>query len=80
VAQNSARRGGSAIDARTTRHAGYAVSQRIRKRIETHFGDAKQHRGARRLKVRGLAKMDFMFTLGAAVTNLVRLPRLMGLT
>lgn len=78
VAQNSARRGGSAIDARTTRHAGYAISQKIRKLIETHFGDAKQHRGTRRLKVRTLAKMDFMFTLGAAVTNLVRLPRLMG--
>jgi transposase len=80
VAQNSARRGGSAIDAQTTRHAGYAISQQIRKLIETHFGDAKQHRSLRRLRVRGLAKMDFMFTLGAAVTNLVRLPRLMGLT
>jgi len=78
VAQNTARRGGSAIDARTTRHAGYGVSQVIRKLIETHFGDKKQHRGGRQLKVRGIAKADFVFTLGTAVTNLVRMARLLG--
>jgi IS5 family transposase len=78
VAQNTARRGGSAIDARTTRHAGYRVSQVIRKLIETHFGDKKQHRGGRQLKVRGIAKADFVFTLGTAVTNLVRMARLLG--
>lgn len=78
VAQNKARLGGSAIDARTTRHAGYGVSQVIRKLIETHFGDKKQHRGGRQFKVRGIAKADFVFTLGTAVTNLVRMARLLG--
>ena len=77
VAQNSARAGGSAIDGRTTRHVGYEISQRIRKRIETIFGDAKQHRNARQFKVRGKAKADFMFTLTIAVSNLVRMAGLM---
>ena len=77
VAQNTARNGGSAIDGRTTRHAGYAVSQHIRKRIETLFGDGKQHRGVlRQLKVRGLKKADFVFTLVLSVTNLVRMAKL----
>lgn len=78
VAQNTARPGGSAIDARTTRHAGYGLSQLIRKLIETHFGDKKQHRGGRQVKVRGLKKVDFVFTLGAAATNLVRMAKLLG--
>jgi transposase len=78
VAQNTARRGGSAIDGRTTRHEGYRISQVIRKRIETLFGDKKQHRGGRQVKVRGLAKVDFIFTLGTAVTNLVRMAKLLG--
>lgn len=78
VAQNSARPGGSAIDGRTTRHAGYGISQVIRKLIETHFGDKKQHRGARQVKVRGLKKVDFVFTLGSAVTNLLRMTKLLG--
>ena len=78
VAQNTARPGGSAIDARTTRHAGYALSQNIRKRIETLFGDGKQHRGVlRQLKVRGLKKAGFVFTLVLSVTNVVRLAKLM---
>lgn len=78
VAQNTARPGGSAIDGRTTRHAGYAISQRIRKLIETHFGDKKQHRGGRQVKVRGLDKVGFAFTLGTVVTNLVRMTKLLG--
>lgn len=78
VARNTARRGGSAIDGRTTRHAGYGISQVIRKLIETHFGDKKQHRGGRQVKVRSLAKVDFVFTLGGVVTNLVRMARLLG--
>lgn len=78
VARNTARRGGSAIDGCTTRHAGYGISQVIRKLIETHFGDKKQHRGGRQVKVRSLAKVDFVFTLGGAVTNLVRMARLLG--
>lgn len=77
VAQNTARPGGSALDARTTRHAGYALSQNIRKRIETLFGDGKQHRGVlRQLKVRGLKKASFVFTLVLSVTNLVRMAKL----
>ena len=77
VAQNTARPGGSAIDARTTRHAGYALSQNIRKRIETLFGDGKQHRSMlRQLKVRGLKKAGFVFTLVLSVTNLVRMAKL----
>lgn len=78
VARNTARPGGSAIDGRTTRHAGYAISQRIRKLIETHFGDKKQHRGGRQVKVHGLDKVGFAFTLGTAVTNLVRMRKLLG--
>lgn len=49
VARNTARPGGSAIDGRTTRHAGYGIPQVIRKLIETHFGDKKQHRGGRQV-------------------------------
>jgi transposase len=81
VAQNLKRPGGSAIDGRTTRHAGYAISQTIRKRIENLFGDGKQHRGLiRQLKVRGLPKAAFVFTLSMSVTNLVRMAKLMMLS
>ncbi len=62
VAQNTTHRA-SAIDARTTRHPGYAVSQVIRKLIETIFGDAKEHGRLRQLKVRGLPRAQQMFTL-----------------
>jgi len=72
VAQNDTHRR-SAIDRRTTRHGGYAVSQRIRKRIEEGFGWAKTIGGMRKLKHRGLAKVDFQFTLTFAAYNLVRL-------
>ena len=76
VAQNvSGRR--SAIDRRTTRHAGYAASQRIRKRIEEAFGWIKTIAGLRKTKLRGLAKVDWTFTFAAAAYNLVRLPRLL---
>ena len=72
VAQNDTHRR-SAIDRRTTRHRGYAVSQRIRKRIEEGFGWAKTIGAMRKLKHRGLAKVDFQFTLTFAAYNLVRL-------
>jgi transposase len=79
VAQNLKHSGGSAIDARTTRHAGYALSQVIRKRIENLFGDGKQHRGQiRQLKVRRLPKANFVFALSMAATNLVRMAKLMA--
>ena len=79
VAQNmSGRR--SAIDKRTTRHPGYAKSQRIRKRIEEAFGWIKGVAGLRQTKLRGLAKVDWAFTFAAAAYNLVRLPKLIGAT
>ncbi len=76
VAQNTTRR--SAIDGRTTRHAGYAASQRIRKRIEEAFGWMKSVGGMRRPMLRGLSRMGFAFTFTAAAYNLVRLPRLLA--
>ena len=72
VAQNDTNRR-SAIDRRTTRHPGYAHSQRVRKRIEEAFGWAKTIGGLRKLKHRGLPKVDFQFTLTFAAYNLVRL-------
>ena len=76
VAQNTARAGGSAIDARTTRHAGYAVSQKKRKRIEECFGWLKDIALLRKLKHRGLFKVGWIFTFAAAAYNLVRLRKL----
>ena len=67
----------SAIDGRTSRHDGYAASQRIRKRIEEAFGWIKTIAGMRKTKLRGLAKVDWAFTFAAAAYNLVRLPRLL---
>src|SRR6201986_2297538 len=75
VAQNTnARR--SAIDRRPTRHPGYAVSQRIRKRVEEAFGWAKTVAGLRKMRHRGLPKVGWQFTLAMAAYNLVRLPKL----
>jgi transposase len=77
VTQNNKRRR-SAIDGRTTRHAGYAVSQRIRKRIEEVFGWMKTVGGQRKTRYRGTAKVGWMFTLSAAAYNLIRMPKLLG--
>jgi hypothetical protein len=76
VARNTGRRGGSAIDRRTTRHSGYAVSRRKRKRIEECFVWLKDIALMRKLRHRGLAKVDWMFTFAAAVYNLVRMRNL----
>ena len=76
VAQNDGRRGGSAIDARTTRHAGYGVSQKKRKRIEECFGWLKDIALLRKLKHRGLFKVAWIFTFAAAAYNLVRMRKL----
>lgn len=70
----------SAVDARTTRHAGYAVSQRLRKRIEEAFGWIKTTGGLRKTRHRGLARVGWMFTLSVAAYNLVRLPKLLAAT
>jgi hypothetical protein len=76
VAQNTNGRS-SAIDGRTTRHRGYAVSLRIRKRIEESFGWIKTIAGQRKTRFRGLERVGWAFTLCAAAYNLVRLPRLL---
>jgi hypothetical protein len=66
----------SAIDGRTTRHAGYAQSQQRRKLTEEAFGWAKTIGGLARPMRRGLARMGFAFTFAMAAYDLVRLPRL----
>jgi len=76
VAQNTERRGGSAIDERTTRHAGYAISQRKRKRIEQSFGWMKIIGMLKKVKLRGLEKVRWLFTFVGAAYNLCRLGRL----
>jgi transposase len=76
VAQNQSGRR-SAIDGRTTRHPGYAVSLRIRKRIEEVFGWAKSSAGQGKTRFRGLPRVRFAFTLTLAAYNLVRLPKLL---
>jgi transposase len=77
VAQNNKRRR-SAIDGRTTRHPGYAVSQRKRKRIEEVFGWVKTVGGLRKTRHRGTARVGWMFTLAAAAYNAVRIPKLLA--
>ena len=77
VAQNTSNRR-SAIDRRTTRHPGYAVSQRIRKRIEVGVGWIKEIALQRRARHRGKARVGWQFTLAAAAYNLIRLPRLLA--
>ncbi len=77
VAQNTNGRR-SAIDRRTTRHAGYAMSQRIRKRIEEGFGWIKTVGGQRKTRFRGKDRVGWAFIFAAAAYNLVRLPKLLG--
>jgi transposase len=76
VTQNPTRRGGSAIDARTTRHDGYAKSQHARPRIEPAFGWLKTIAWIRKVKLRGLANVDWLFVFASAAFNLIRLPKL----
>jgi len=79
VAQNTTYRR-SAIDGRTTQHAGYAVSQRLRKRIEEPFGWMKTIAGLRQTKHRGAERVGWTFTFAAAAYNLIRLTKLLGAT
>ncbi len=76
VAQNHKRPGGSAIDGRTTRHPGYAISQRKRKRIEECFGWLKTIALMRKLRHRGVCQVDWIFTFACAAYNLVRMRNL----
>ena len=69
---------GSAIDARTTRHAGYAVSQRKRKLIEESFGWSKTVGPIAKTMLRGLENVGAQFTMTMAAWNLSKLPRLLA--
>ena len=77
VAQNVKRPGGSAIDGRTTRHAGYKVSQQKRKRVEEVFGWLKTVGMLRKTRHRGVFKVGWVFTFAASAYNLVRMRNLM---
>ncbi|MGH6993890.1 MAG: IS5 family transposase [Caulobacteraceae bacterium] len=68
----------TAIDGRTTRHPGYGISQRCRKRIEEVFGWIKGSAGLAKVKLRGRARVDAAFTLALAAYNLIRLTKLLG--
>jgi len=68
------------LDRRTTRHDGYAVSQRKRKRVEEIFGWIKAYGGLRRTLVRGLGRVQLHAYLGGAAYNLLRLARLQPMT
>ena len=76
VAQNQARPGGSALDGRTVRHGGYAVSQCIRKQVEETFGWMKTVGGLRRTRYRGRARVQMHAYLVAAAYNLLRIANL----
>jgi hypothetical protein len=76
VAQNVERNGGSAIDERTTRHDGYGISQRLRKRVEEIFGWGKTIGGLRRTRLRGRRRTQLAAYLIGAAYNLLRISRL----
>lgn len=67
----------TAIDERTTRHEGYGVSQRCRKRIEEVFGWIKAQAGLAKIKLRGCTKVEAAFTFAVAAYNLIRIPKLL---
>ena len=76
VAQNHARPGGSALDARTVRYPGYALSQWMRKRVEEAFGWMKMVGGLRQTRYRGRARVQMHAYLVAAAYNLIRIAKL----
>jgi len=76
VTPHIARKAGSIIDARTTRHPGYAISQQKRKRIEEIFGWLKTMGGLRKTHHRGVARVGWTFTFALAAYNLVRMRNL----
>ena len=78
VTQNLARPGGNAIDGRTTRHEGYAMSQHARPRIEPAFGWLKTIAWMRKVRLRGLPNVDWLFVFASAAFNLIRLPKLLA--
>jgi transposase len=76
VARNQARPGGSALDARTARHPGYAVSQWVRKQVEEAFGWMKTIGGLRKTRYRGRERVQMHAYLVATAYNLIRLAKL----
>lgn len=76
VAANDTRIGGSAVDGRTTRHSGYAMSQTVRKRIEEHFGWGKTIGRIRQTLYRGIRRVDQHFKLTMTASNIVRMARM----
>jgi len=75
VVQNDTNRQ-SAIDGRTTRHAGYEISLSRRWLVEKVFGWLKQTAGMRQVKLRGLEKVQWLFVFSCAAYNLLRIPKL----
>jgi transposase len=67
----------TAVDGRTTRHPGYRASQICRKRIEEVFGWIKTQAGLAKVKLRGCAKVEALFTFTVAAYNLIRIPKLL---
>lgn len=78
MAQNVKHSGGSAIDERTTHHAGYAISQKKRKRIEESFGWLKTIALMRKVRHRGIHEVGWVFTFAAAAYNLMRMRNLLA--
>jgi transposase len=77
VASHTTRWGGSAVDGRTTRHASYAASQIVRKRIEEHFGWGKTIGHIRQTVYRGIKRVDQHFKLTMTASNIVRMARIL---
>jgi len=77
VAQNITANRGSAIDGRTTRHPGYAISQRIRKRVEEIFGWTKTVANFRRTRFKGVKRTELASYIVGAAYNLLRMGRLL---
>jgi transposase len=78
VSRNAKRTGGSAIDGRTSRHAGYQVSMRLRKRVEEPFGWGKKIGPIRQVMLRGRDKVHSLFQLTMMGWNLIRMRNLQG--
>lgn len=78
VARNDKRKGGSAIDGRTSRHKGYEASMKVRKRVEEPFGWAKTVGHIRQVKVRGLARVGDIVKMAFIGWNLIRMKNLQG--
>ena len=77
VSQNVNRPGGSAIDARTAGQTGYQISQQKRPLIERPFGWMKSVGWIRKVKLRGLEKVDWLFVFACSAFNLIRMPKLL---